>query len=71
MFFLRNKWIEKKEASISFSRKAIGYRINMQLIEGQVCVFFNKQKTDRYNRIRIESVRVRGSNQDYNSFFRS
>ncbi len=28
----------KKEASISFSRKASGYRIKMQLIEGQVCV---------------------------------
>ncbi len=36
----------------------------MQLIEGQVCVFLNKKKTDRYNRIRIESARVRGSNKD-------
>ncbi len=32
--------IEKKKASVSFSRKASSYRINMQLIEGQVCVVF-------------------------------
>ncbi len=40
--------IEKKKASGSFSRKASSYRINMQLIEGQVCVFFLfYKKTDK------------------------
>ncbi len=42
----------------------------MQLIEGRVCVFFlNKKKTDRSNRIRIESARVRGSNKDGRDVF--
>ncbi len=41
--------IEKKTASVSFSRKASSYRINIQLIEGRVCFFFfiYKKKTDR------------------------
>ncbi len=29
-----------------------------------VCVCLYKKKMDRYNRIRIESARVRGSNKD-------
>ncbi len=43
----------------------------MQLIEGQVCVvcFLYKKKTDRSNRIRIESARVRGSNKDGRDVF--
>ncbi len=43
----------------------------MQLIEGQVCVvvFLNKKKTDRYNRIRIYSARVKGSNKDGRDVF--
>ncbi len=53
MFFKKtSRWNRKKKAS---------YRINMQLIEGQVsacCCFLNK-KTDRSNRIRIERARVR------------
>ncbi len=32
----------------------------MQLIEGQMCVFLNKRRQIRSNRIRIESARVRG-----------
>ncbi len=38
----------------------------MQLIEGQVCVCVcvYKKKTDRSNKIRIESAKVRGSNKD-------
>ncbi len=34
-----------------------------------VCVFLNKKKTDRLNRIRIESARVRGSNKDGRDVF--
>ncbi len=42
----------------------------MLLIEGQVCVFSfsNKKKTDRSNRIRIESARVRGSYKNGREF---
>ncbi len=54
MFFKKtSRWNRKKKAS---------YRINMQLIEGQVCAcccFLNK-KTNRSNRIRIERARVKG-----------
>ncbi len=39
----------------------------MQLIEGQMCVFFLiKRRQIRSNKIRIESARVRGSNKDIN-----
>ncbi len=34
--------IEKKKASVSFSRKASNYRINMKLIEGQVCLMVKR-----------------------------
>ncbi len=34
----------------------------MQLIEGQMCVFLTKRR--QINQIRIENVRVRGSNKD-------
>ncbi len=34
-----------------------------------MCVLFNKKKTDRSNRIRIESARVRGSNKDGRDVF--
>ncbi len=44
----------------------------MQLMEGRVCVCVCVcvfKKTDRQNRIRIESVRVRGSNKDGRGVF--
>ncbi len=34
-----------------------------------MCFFFNKKNTDRSNRIRIESARVRGSNKDGRDVF--
>ncbi len=47
------------------------YRINMQLLEDQLCVrfFLNKKKTNRSSRIRIERTRVRGSNKDGRNVF--
>ncbi len=48
-FFLRKQVdrIEKRKLVLVFQEK-LAVTINMQLIEGQVCVFFlNKKKTDR------------------------
>ncbi len=42
---------------------------NKYPIDSVKCVFFYKRKTDRYNRFRIESVRVRGSNKDGRDVF--
>ncbi len=43
----------------------------MQLIEGQICLFFfnKKRRPIRSNKIRIESARVRGSNKDGRDVF--
>ncbi len=41
----------------------------MQLIEGQMCVFFFIKRLIRLNKIRIESARVRGSNKDGRDVF--
>ncbi len=61
-FFKENEYIEyrKKKPSVSFTRKASSKRINMQFIEGQMCVFLIKRRQIRSNKIIVESARVRG-----------